>query len=69
VCVNEDLGHGEGVGAHATLVTDTRRRVVSLAENAGRIPGVDRVSECIRKPNEQIMEVVTGISPMVQKFQ
>jgi hypothetical protein len=34
VCVIEDLGHGEGAGAHAILPTDTRRRVVSLAENA-----------------------------------
>jgi hypothetical protein len=41
VCVSEDLGHGEGEGAHATLLTDTRRRVVSHAENAGRMPGVE----------------------------
>jgi hypothetical protein len=38
-------GHGEGAGAHATLLTDTRRRVISLAENADRIPGVE-----LRKP-------------------
>ena len=25
----------------STLLTDTRRRVVSLAENAGRMPGVE----------------------------
>ena len=36
VCVSKECGHGEGAGAHATLLTDTRRRVVSLAENAGR---------------------------------
>ncbi len=35
VCVSEDLGYGEGAGAHGTLLTDTRRRVVSLAENVG----------------------------------
>ena len=39
-CVNEECGHGEAAGAHATLLTDTRRRVVSFAENAGRMPGV-----------------------------
>ena len=37
VCVSEERGHGEGAGVQATLLTDTRRRVVSLAENAGRI--------------------------------
>ncbi len=41
VCVSKECGHGEGAGAHATLLTDTRRRVVSLAENAGRLPGVE----------------------------
>ena len=45
VCVSKECGHGEGACAHATLVTDTRRRVVSLAENAGRMPGVE-----LRKP-------------------
>jgi hypothetical protein len=30
VCVSEDLGYGEGAGEHTTLLTDTRRRVVSL---------------------------------------
>ena len=39
VCVSEECGYGEGAGAHATLLTDTRRRVVSLAEN--RMPGVE----------------------------
>ena len=39
----EDLGHGKGVGDHDALLTDTRRRVVSLAENAVRIPGVEPV--------------------------
>ena len=39
VCVNKECGHGEGVGVHGTLMTDTRRRVVSLTENAGRMPG------------------------------
>jgi hypothetical protein len=34
VCVIEDLGHGEGAGAHVIPLTDTRRRVVSLTENA-----------------------------------
>ena len=41
VCVSKECGHGEGAGAHATLLTVTRRRVVSLAENAGRMPGVE----------------------------
>ena len=41
MCVSEERGHGEGAGAHATLLTDTRRRVVSLAENAGRMPVVE----------------------------
>ena len=41
MCVSEERGHGEGAGAHPTLLTDTRRRVVSLAENAGRMPGVE----------------------------
>jgi hypothetical protein len=43
VCVreSEECGYGEGVGAHTTLVTDTRRRVVSLVENSGRMPGVE----------------------------
>ena len=45
VCVSKECGHGEGAGAHATLLTDTRRRVISLAENAGRMPGVE-----FRKP-------------------
>jgi hypothetical protein len=45
VCVSEESGYGEGAGAHATLLTDTRRRVVSLAENADRMPGVE-----LRKP-------------------
>ena len=31
------LGYGEVAGEHATLLTDTRRRVVSLTENAGRM--------------------------------
>jgi hypothetical protein len=41
VCVCEERGYGEGAGAHVTLLTDTRRRVVSLVENTGRIPGVE----------------------------
>ena len=41
MCVSKECGHGEGVGTHATLLTDTRRRVVSLAEHAGRMPGVE----------------------------
>ena len=45
MCVSEERGHGEGPCAHATLLTDTRRRVVGLAENAGRMPGVE-----LRKP-------------------
>jgi hypothetical protein len=36
VCVSEERGYGEGAGPHATLLTDTRRRVVSLAEIAVR---------------------------------
>ena len=36
-----ERGYGEGVGGHVTLLTDTRRRVVSLTENTGRIPGVE----------------------------
>ena len=42
--MSEDLGHGEGAdraGVHVTLLTDTRRRVVSLVENEGRLPGVE----------------------------
>jgi hypothetical protein len=34
VCESEDLRDGEGVGTYVTLLTDTRRSVVSLAENA-----------------------------------
>ena len=54
VCVSEECGHGEGVGAHPTLLTDTRRRVVSLTENTGRIPGVEfreprNLCVCVRK--------------------
>ena len=45
MCVIEDRGHGEGVCAHATLLTDTRRRVISLAENQDRMSGVE-----LRKP-------------------
>ena len=41
VCVSEERGHGEGAGAQATLLTDTRRRVVSLAEHAVRMSGVE----------------------------
>ena len=41
MCVSEERGHVEGVGAHPTLLTDTRRRIVSLPENTGRIPGVE----------------------------
>ena len=41
ICVSEDRGYVEGEGAHVTLLTDTRSRVVSLAENAGRMPGVE----------------------------
>ncbi len=32
--VSEDLRDWEGVGTYVTLVTDTRRSVVSLVENA-----------------------------------
>ncbi len=45
VCVIEERGNGEGVCTHATLLTDTRRRVISLVENADRMPGVE-----FRKP-------------------
>ncbi len=41
MCVSEERGHREGAGAHTTFLTYTRRRVVSLAENAGRMPGVE----------------------------
>ena len=41
VCVSEERGHGEGAGAHATLLTDTRRRVVSLTKNSVRMSGVE----------------------------
>ena len=41
VCVSEDRGHGEDPGVHDTLLTDSRRRVVSLTENTDRIPGVE----------------------------
>ncbi len=53
--MSEERGHGEGVGVHATLLTDTRRRVVSLAENAGRMPGVELREPrnlCERHPKE-----------------
>ena len=46
MCVREDLGHGKGAGAHATMLTDTRRRVVSLAENTDRMPGVELREQC-----------------------
>ena len=36
-----ERGYGEGVGGHVTLLTDTRRRVVSLTENADRMPGFE----------------------------
>ncbi len=54
VCVSEDREHGEGVGVHPTLLTDTRRRVISLAENAVRMPGVEfreprNLCVCVRK--------------------
>ena len=35
VCVTEECGHGEGVSTYVTLMTDTRRRVISLAEYSG----------------------------------
>ena len=42
MCVCEQgVWHGDSAGVHATLLTDTRRRVVSLAENAGRMSGVE----------------------------
>ena len=41
MCVSEDRGYGERAGAHVTLLTDTRMRVVSLSENTGRMPGVE----------------------------
>ena len=55
MCVNEERGHGEGAGAHATLLTDTRRRVVSLTENAVRMPGVklrEPRNLCVRENKE-----------------
>ena len=42
VCVSEEGGEG---GVNATLLTNTRRKVVSLAENAVRMPGFE-----LRKP-------------------
>ena len=39
--MSEEGGHGECACAHATLLTDTRRRFISLAENAGKMPGVE----------------------------
>ena len=41
MCVFKERGHEEGTGAHVTLLTDTRRRVVSLTENADRMSGVE----------------------------
>ena len=41
VCVSEERGHGEGAGTHDTLMTDTQKRVVILAENTGRMTGVE----------------------------
>ena len=36
-------GHGEGVYVDVTLMIHTRRRVISLAENAVRMSGVEWV--------------------------
>ncbi len=38
-------GNGEGTGPHDTLLTDTRRRVVSLTENTVRMSGVELRTE------------------------
>ena len=49
------MWYGEGAGANATLLTDTRRRVVSLVENAGRMPGVEFREPrnlCVREEKE-----------------
>ena len=43
--VSQECGHGEGSVAYVTLLTDTRRRVISLSENTGRMSGVE-----LRKP-------------------
>ena len=54
--MNEECGHGEGTGVHATLLTDTRRRVISLSENAGRILGVELREPrnlCVRESEER----------------
>ncbi len=48
MCVNEERGDGEGAGAHVTLLTDTRRRVVSLktkAEDSTRLPCTEKFAE------------------------
>ena len=52
VRVSEDLGHGEGAGAHATLLTDTRRRVVSLATTFG-YNDLNTVPTCRRNRNRK----------------
>ncbi len=37
MCVSEECGHGEGTGPDDTLLTDTRRTVVSLVENTVKL--------------------------------
>jgi hypothetical protein len=41
VCVSKECGHGEGTCVDATLLTYTRRRVISLTENTDRMTGVE----------------------------
>ena len=39
------MGEGSGKGVYTTLLTDTRNRLISLAENSGNRSGVE-----LRKP-------------------
>ena len=41
MCERKECGYGEGTGPCPTLLTDTRRRVVSLSENTVRMSGVE----------------------------
>ena len=56
MCVRKECGHGEGAGPDDVLMTDTRRRVVSLAENAGRLSVVELREPrnlCVRESEER----------------
>ncbi len=39
--MSEERGHGGCACVHATLLTDKRIRLISLAENSGKMPVVE----------------------------